>query len=55
MHNKIFLVDSAVAVLGGRNIGDDYFGIDESLNFRDIDVLAIGSAAKEAGKAFDMY
>ena len=55
MHNKIFLVDSAVAVLGGRNIGDDYFGIDESLNFRDIDVLAIGLAARDAGAAFDMY
>ena len=55
MHNKIFLVDSAVAVLGGRNIGDDYFGIDEKLNFRDLDVLAVGPAAKEAGEAFDMY
>ena len=55
MHNKIFLVDSAVAVLGGRNIGDDYFGIDPELNFRDLDVLAVGPAAKEAGEAFDMY
>jgi putative cardiolipin synthase len=55
MHNKIFLADSAVAVLGGRNIGDDYFGVDEKLNFRDLDVLAVGPAAKEAGKAFDMY
>jgi putative cardiolipin synthase len=55
MHNKIFLADSAVAVLGGRNIGDDYFGVDEKLNFRDLDVLAVGPAAKEAGDAFDMY
>jgi putative cardiolipin synthase len=55
MHNKIFLVDSAVAVLGGRNIGNDYFGVDEKLNFRDLDVLAVGPAAKEAGEAFDMY
>jgi len=55
MHNKIFLVDSAVAVLGGRNIGDDYFGVDPELNFRDLDVLAVGPAAKEAGEAFDMY
>ena len=55
MHNKIFLVDSAVAVLGGRNIGDDYFGVDEKLNFRDLDVLAVGPAAKDAGEAFDMY
>jgi len=55
MHNKIFLADSAVAVLGGRNIGDDYFGVDPELNFRDLDVLAVGPAAKEAGEAFDMY
>ena len=55
MHNKIFLVDSAVAVLGGRNIGDDYFGVDPELNFRDLDVLAVGPAAKEAGAAYDMY
>ena len=55
MHNKIFLVDSAVAVLGGRNIGDDYFGVDPELNFRDLDVLAVGPAAKEAGAAFDTY
>lgn len=55
MHNKIFLVDSAVAVLGGRNIGDDYFGLDPDLNFRDLDVLAVGPAAREAGEAFDTY
>jgi putative cardiolipin synthase len=55
MHNKIFLVDGAVAVLGGRNIGDDYFGVDDVQNFRDIDVLAIGQAATDAGDAYDMY
>jgi len=55
MHNKIFLVDSAVAVLGGRNIGDDYFGIDPELNFHDLDVLAVGEAARQAGGAFDLY
>jgi putative cardiolipin synthase len=55
MHNKIFLADGAVAVLGGRNIGDDYFGVDPELNFRDLDVLAVGPAAKEAGGAFDKY
>ena len=55
MHNKIFLVDNAVAVLGGRNIGDDYFGIDPNLNFHDLDVLAVGGAARKAGTAFDVY
>ena len=55
MHNKIFLADGAVAVLGGRNIGNDYFGVDAKLNFVDLDVLAVGPVAKEAGTAFDDY
>lgn len=55
MHNKIFLVDGAVAVLGGRNIGDEYFGVDPRLSFHDLDVLAAGGAAVDAGAAYDMY
>lgn len=55
MHNKIFMADSAVAVLGGRNIGNDYFGIDTKANFFDLDVLTVGQAAREAGAAFDEY
>jgi len=55
MHNKIFLADNAVAVLGGRNIGNDYFGIDTKANFFDLDVLTVGQGAREAGAAFDEY
>ena len=55
MHNKIFLADNAVAVLGGRNIGNDYFGIDTKANFFDLDVLTVGRGAVEAGAAFDEY
>lgn len=55
MHNKIFLVDGAVAILGGRNIGDDYFLLDPELSFRDLDVLAAGEAAQDAGSAYDLY
>lgn len=55
MHNKIFLVDNAAAIIGGRNIGDDYFGIDPKLIFHDLDVFAVGPAAQEAGTAFDLY
>lgn len=55
MHNKIFLADNAVAVLGGRNIGNDYFGVDTKANFFDLDVLATGQGAREAGQAFDEY
>lgn len=55
MHNKIFLVDGTVAVLGGRNIGDDYFLLDPELSFRDLDVLTVGKAANDAGSAYDLY
>ena len=55
MHNKIFMADNAVAVLGGRNIGNDYFGIDTKANFFDLDVLTVGQGAREAGIAFDEY
>ncbi len=55
MHNKIFLIDGAVTIMGGRNIGDDYFGMDPKLNFRDLDVLATGPVAAESGKAYDLY
>jgi putative cardiolipin synthase len=55
MHNKIFLADNAVAVLGGRNIGNDYFGVDTKANFFDLDVLTTGQGAREAGAAFDEY
>ncbi len=55
MHNKIFLVDGAVAVLGGRNIGDDYFLLDPELSFRDLDVMAVGQAAGDASSAYELY
>ncbi len=55
MHNKIFLVDNAAAILGGRNIGDDYFGTDPRLDFHDLDAVAIGPVAQLAGDAFDTY
>jgi len=55
MHNKIFLVDGVVAVLGGRNIGDEYFGRDASFNFQDMDAIAVGDVAADAGGAFDLF
>jgi putative cardiolipin synthase len=55
MHNKIFLADNAVGVLGGRNIGNDYFGVDTNANFFDLDVLTVGVGAVQAGAAFDEY
>ncbi len=55
MHNKSFIVDNTVAIVGGRNIGDDYFDAGNDTNFRDLDLIAIGPVVKEASHAFDEY
>ncbi|MCU0774535.1 MAG: phospholipase D family protein, partial [Ideonella sp.] len=55
MHNKSLTADAQVTLVGGRNIGDVYFGADESLDFADLDVLAAGPIATEVAGAFDAY
>jgi putative cardiolipin synthase len=55
MHNKSFTVDNQVAILGGRNIGDEYFDADPALAFADLDVLLIGPVVKEVSASFDTY
>lgn len=55
MHNKIFLVDGQAAIMGGRNIGDEYFGHNTRFNFQDMDAIAVGEVAREAGAAFDLF
>jgi len=55
MHNKSFIADNTAAIIGGRNIGDDYFGADKETNFRDLDLVAIGPAVKDASQIFDDY
>lgn len=55
MHNKSFVADNKVAVIGGRNIGDDYFSADKDNNFRDLDLLAIGPVVQQASRTFDDY
>ncbi|OOG38125.1 phospholipase D family protein [Rhodanobacter sp. C05] len=55
MHNKSFIVDGNVAVIGGRNIGDAYFDAGNDTNFRDLDLIAIGPVVKDASHAFDEY
>ena len=55
MHNKIFIADNAVAITGGRNLGDTYFGQSDGVNFVDIDVLAAGRMAKDLSRSFDQY
>jgi cardiolipin synthase C len=55
MHNKLFVVDGAIAVFGGRNIGDQYFQVDPQSQFADDDVFAIGAAVDELARTFDRY
>jgi putative cardiolipin synthase len=49
------VVDNRVAIVGGRNIADEYFGLDEQANFRDLELLLGGSMVQQVSGAFDLY
>jgi putative cardiolipin synthase len=55
MHNKSFTVDNQLAIVGGRNVGDEYFEAAAGVNFGDMDVLAVGPIVREVSAAFDVY
>lgn len=55
MHNKSFIVDNVAAIIGGRNIGNDYFDAGNETDFRDLDLIAIGPVVPEASRIFDDY
>jgi len=55
MHNKIFIADNTVSIIGGRNIGNNYFNLDSESNFRDFDLLVAGPLTHDASTAFDEY
>jgi len=55
MHNKSFVVDGSAAIVGGRNIGDEYFDLGEEFNVRDRDLLAVGPVVGEISQGFDAY
>jgi len=55
MHNKIFVADNSVAITGGRNLGETYFGRGTGSNFVDIDVLAAGPVVGDLSRSFDAY
>lgn len=54
-HNKSFTVDSIATIVGGRNIGNEYFVADPDMAFLDLDVLAVGPAAALVAGSFDLY
>jgi len=55
MHNKSFTVDGVATVVGGRNIGAEYFAARTDVNFGDLDLLGFGPVARDVGFAFDTY
>jgi cardiolipin synthase C len=55
MHNKLMVADNRGAIIGGRNIGNEYFGLSSEFNFRDLDVLGIGPVARQASSVFDRF
>src|SRR6202789_169118 len=55
MHNKLFVADNALAITGGRNIGDQYFTRDHYNNFIDLDVVAAGAIVPQLSASFDAF
>jgi cardiolipin synthase C len=55
MHNKLFIADGVVAVMGGRNIADEYFTRSTTSNFVDMDVFLVGPVVHQLASIFDTY
>lgn len=55
MHNKTMVIDNAVAIIGGRNIGNHYFGVATDANFRDLDIAAAGPVVRDISNVFDHF
>ncbi|RZL01719.1 MAG: phospholipase D family protein [Rubrivivax sp.] len=55
MHNKMFVADNALAITGGRNLGDAYFVQSPDSNFLDIDLIVAGPAVRALSATFDRF
>jgi putative cardiolipin synthase len=55
MHNKSFTADGEVTIVGGRNVGDEYFGAESDLMFVDLDILAVGPIVDDVADDFERY
>ena len=55
MHNKSFTADNQATIVGGRNIGDEYFGAESDVAFADLDVIATGAVVRDVSADFDGY
>ncbi|MBV2181359.1 MAG: phospholipase D family protein [Castellaniella sp.] len=55
MHNKLYVADNSWGIVGGRNLGDAYFGTADGRDFIDMDVLAAGPIVRGLSASFDRY
>ena len=55
MHNKSWIADNRIALVGGRNIGNEYYGANDGVNFVDLDFAMIGPVVRDASASFDKY
>ena len=55
MHNKLMVMDNAVAIVGGRNMADAYYEVDPKFNFRDLDIAGAGPIVRDLSKLFDRF
>jgi len=55
MHNKLLIADGVIAIAGGRNIADEYFMLNMSSNFVDMDTFVMGAVVPQLQYIFDKY
>ena len=55
MHNKLMVMDNAMAIVGGRNMSDPYFEVHPEFNFRDLDIAAAGPVVRDLSSVFDRF
>jgi len=55
MHNKMMIMDNAITLVGGRNVGAHYFEAHTKSNFRDLDIVGAGPIVRETSKVFDRF
>jgi putative cardiolipin synthase len=55
MHNKSLTVDGVVSIIGGRNVGNEYYSIESTVEFSDLDLMMVGKAVRQVNRQFDLY
>ncbi|MGR5220510.1 phospholipase D family protein [Vibrio parahaemolyticus] len=55
MHNKSLTVDGVVSIIGGRNVGNEYYSIESNVEFSDLDLLMVGKSVRQVNRQFDLY